>query len=151
MYAVIKTGGKQYRVAPGDLVTVEKLAGDPGAALAFDEVLMVGEGEAVESRRAFRLRRQGLGRSRRAYARREDHRLQEAPAAELAAQERPPPGSDGVAHHRDRRPRQGRAGRRRAAQPKRNQSGVHEEGRKRSAPGGAGAADDNRSSKRHGT
>jgi large subunit ribosomal protein L21 len=47
MYAVIKTGGKQYRVSPGDLMVVEKLAGEPGAKVAFGEVLMVGEGEAV--------------------------------------------------------------------------------------------------------
>ncbi|HEX4741346.1 MAG TPA: 50S ribosomal protein L21, partial [Caulobacteraceae bacterium] len=47
MYAVIKTGGKQYRVQAGDLIVVEKLAGEPGAELAFDEVLMLGEGEAV--------------------------------------------------------------------------------------------------------
>jgi large subunit ribosomal protein L21 len=47
MYAVIKTGGKQYRVKPGDVLVVERLEGDPGAKLAFDQVLMVGEGEAV--------------------------------------------------------------------------------------------------------
>lgn len=47
MYAVIKTGGKQYRVSPGDLLVVEKLDGEPGAAVAFGEVLMLGEGEAV--------------------------------------------------------------------------------------------------------
>ena len=47
MYAVIKTGGKQYRVSPGDLMVVEKLAGEPGSAVAFGEVLMVGEGDAV--------------------------------------------------------------------------------------------------------
>ena len=47
MYAVIKTGGKQYRVSPGDLMIVEKLAGEPGASVAFAEVLMVGEGDAV--------------------------------------------------------------------------------------------------------
>ncbi|HVN87146.1 MAG TPA: 50S ribosomal protein L21 [Candidatus Binatia bacterium] len=39
-YAVIRTGGKQYRVAPGDLIRIEKLAGDAGAAVAFNEVLM---------------------------------------------------------------------------------------------------------------
>jgi large subunit ribosomal protein L21 len=44
---VIKTGGKQYRVSPGDLMVVEKLVGEPGANVAFGEVLMVGEGEAV--------------------------------------------------------------------------------------------------------
>ncbi len=47
MYAVIKTGGKQYRVQPGDLLVVEKLEGEPGAAVAFGEVLMLGDGEAV--------------------------------------------------------------------------------------------------------
>src|ERR1700675_107897 len=47
MYAVIKTGGKQYRVRAGDLLVVEKLDGEPGAKLAFDQVLMIGEGEAV--------------------------------------------------------------------------------------------------------
>ena len=47
MYAVIKTGGKQYRVQPGDVLIVEKLAGEPGEKVAFDQVLMVGEGEAV--------------------------------------------------------------------------------------------------------
>jgi large subunit ribosomal protein L21 len=47
MYAVIKTGGKQYRVSPGDMLIVEKLAGEPGEKVAFDHVLMIGEGEAV--------------------------------------------------------------------------------------------------------
>ncbi len=42
MYAVIKTGGKQYRVQPGDLLVVEKLEGEVGAQIAFDHVLMVG-------------------------------------------------------------------------------------------------------------
>jgi len=42
MYAVIKTGGKQYRVQPGDLLVVEKLEGEVGAQVAFDHVLMVG-------------------------------------------------------------------------------------------------------------
>ena len=42
MYAVIKTGGKQYKVAPGNLVAVEKLAGESGDAVAFEAVLLVG-------------------------------------------------------------------------------------------------------------
>lgn len=41
MYAVIETGGKQYRVAPGTSVKVEKLAGDPGADITFDKVVAV--------------------------------------------------------------------------------------------------------------
>ncbi|MCB1477920.1 MAG: 50S ribosomal protein L21 [Rhodobiaceae bacterium] len=44
MFAVIKTGGKQYRVAADDVITVEKLAGEPGDVVAFESVLMVGEG-----------------------------------------------------------------------------------------------------------
>ena len=47
MYAVIKTGGKQYRVSPGDILVVEKLAGDAGAEISFDQVLAVGEGADV--------------------------------------------------------------------------------------------------------
>jgi large subunit ribosomal protein L21 len=47
MYAVIKTGGKQYRVQPGDLLVVEKLDGEPGAAVSFGDVLMLGDGDAV--------------------------------------------------------------------------------------------------------
>jgi len=47
MYAVIKTGGKQYRVQPGDVLVVEKLDGEPGAAVAFGDVLMLGDGDAV--------------------------------------------------------------------------------------------------------
>lgn len=44
MFAVIKTGGKQYRVAADDVVTLEKLAGNAGDTVEFTEVLMVGEG-----------------------------------------------------------------------------------------------------------
>jgi len=47
MYAVIKTGGKQYRVKPGDVLVVEKLAGAPGDKVSFDQVLAIGEGESV--------------------------------------------------------------------------------------------------------
>ncbi len=42
MYAVIKTGGKQYRVAPEDVLTIEKLSGEPGDVIEFGEVLMFG-------------------------------------------------------------------------------------------------------------
>lgn len=46
MYAVIRTGGKQYRVAEGDVVRVELLTGESGAEVKFDEVLMIGGTEA---------------------------------------------------------------------------------------------------------
>jgi large subunit ribosomal protein L21 len=48
MYAVIRTGGKQYRVAAGDKLRVEKLLADVGAEVLLDQVLMVGEGDAVK-------------------------------------------------------------------------------------------------------
>ncbi|HTP29220.1 MAG TPA: 50S ribosomal protein L21 [Anaeromyxobacteraceae bacterium] len=46
MYAVIRTGGKQYRVNQGDRLRVEKLAGDVGGQLLFEVLLVGGEGEA---------------------------------------------------------------------------------------------------------
>jgi large subunit ribosomal protein L21 len=46
MYAVIESGGKQYRVQPGDIVQVEKLEGDVGASLKFDQVLFFSKGTA---------------------------------------------------------------------------------------------------------
>ncbi len=49
MYAVIKTGGKQYRVAEGDVVRIEKLNADVGSEVTFDEVLMVGEGADIKA------------------------------------------------------------------------------------------------------
>jgi len=48
MYAVIKTGGKQYRVEQGAQLRVEALAAEVGAAVAFEQVLLVGAGEAVK-------------------------------------------------------------------------------------------------------
>jgi large subunit ribosomal protein L21 len=47
MFAVIRTGGKQYKVAKDDVIAVEKLAGEPGATIEFGEVLMVGDGAEV--------------------------------------------------------------------------------------------------------
>ncbi len=107
MFAVIKTGGKQYSVSAGDAITVMTLAGEPGDAVTFDNVLMLaGDGEPrvgapfIEGASVF-------GRDRRAEARAESHRLQEAAAAELEAQARPSPGSDAGAHHRRRDRRRG--------------------------------------------
>lgn len=47
MYAVLTTGGKQYRVEPGSELEVERLSGDAGSSVTFDRVLLVGDGEAV--------------------------------------------------------------------------------------------------------
>ena len=48
MYAVIKTGGKQYRVVSGEKLKIEQIPADVGAELTLDHVLMVGEGETVK-------------------------------------------------------------------------------------------------------
>ena len=48
MYAVLNTGGKQYKVAKGDVIQIEKLEGDVGASVQLDKVLMVGEGDKVQ-------------------------------------------------------------------------------------------------------
>ena len=48
MYAIIETGGKQYRVTEGDVITVEKLKIDVGTKVTFDNVLIMGEGEDAQ-------------------------------------------------------------------------------------------------------
>ena len=48
MYAVVQTGGKQYRVAEGDTIKVEKLTADEGASIELEKVLMVTDGEDVK-------------------------------------------------------------------------------------------------------
>ena len=47
-YAVIRTGGKQYRVATGDVLRIEKLAAEPGAEVHFTEVLVTAQGGSVQ-------------------------------------------------------------------------------------------------------
>ena len=47
MYAVIKTGGKQYRVQPGDVIVVEKIDGEAGSAVSLGEILMLGGDKGV--------------------------------------------------------------------------------------------------------
>jgi large subunit ribosomal protein L21 len=92
MYAVFKTGGKQYRVASGDKVRVEKLPGNVGDAVAFDSVLLLGglEGAAIKLGRPLvggakveaKIVGQGLGkkliifkfRRRKNYRRKNGHR-----------------------------------------------------------------------------
>ncbi len=48
MYAVIQTGGKQYRVSEGDTIRVEKLAAEPGAEVTFEQVLLVADGDKIK-------------------------------------------------------------------------------------------------------
>ena len=48
MYAVFRTGGKQYRAAKGDVLRLEKIEGNEGASVSFDEVLLIGEGSNIK-------------------------------------------------------------------------------------------------------
>ncbi|HZV18950.1 MAG TPA: 50S ribosomal protein L21 [Sphingobium sp.] len=48
MFAVVRTGGKQYRVAAGDKIVVEKLAGNAGDTITLDDVLLAGEGSEIK-------------------------------------------------------------------------------------------------------
>ena len=92
MYAVIKAGGKQYRVNPGDEVKVEKLKGDVGDSVTFDQVLLTSDGETVRAGKPFledakvtgRITRQGKHRKilvfkykrRKGYRKKVGHRQQ---------------------------------------------------------------------------
>jgi hypothetical protein len=49
MFAIVRTGGKQYRVAAGDKIVVEKIAGEAGATIALDDILLAGEGADFQS------------------------------------------------------------------------------------------------------
>lgn len=53
MYAVIKSGGKQYRVSPGDEVKIEKIQGEVGEEIRFDSVLLVSDGEQIQVGRPY--------------------------------------------------------------------------------------------------
>ncbi len=48
MYAVFRTGGKQYRASKGDVLRLEKIEGNEGASVSFDEVLLIGEGSNIK-------------------------------------------------------------------------------------------------------
>ncbi len=49
MYAVVRSGGKQYRVEEGELITLDRLAGEPGGEVTLGEVLLVADGERVSA------------------------------------------------------------------------------------------------------
>ena len=48
MYAVIKTGGKQYRVAKDQIISIETLVGEPGQSIDFEEILMIADGDKIQ-------------------------------------------------------------------------------------------------------
>ena len=80
MFAIVRTGGKQYRVAAGDKIVVEKLDGEAGASMTLGDVLLAGEGSELQAVE----RSDRLGRDHRAGEGRQGHRLQEAAPAQLS-------------------------------------------------------------------
>ena len=111
MFAVLKTGGKQYRVAANDILTVEKLPAEAGETVEFDEVLMLG-GDEVTVGAPFVAGAVVTAEVLEQLRGREGDLVQEAPAQALvAAQARPPAVPDAGAHHRHfRRRQEGREG-----------------------------------------
>ena len=59
MFAVMTTGGKQYRVEAGSELVIERVAGDPGSSITFDRVLLLGDGDVGYRRDAHRCGRVG--------------------------------------------------------------------------------------------
>ena len=101
MFAVIRTGGKQYRVAKDDVIRVEKLVGEPGATVTLDDVLMIG-GEGAEPRAGTPVLAGASVTAELVAHTRGDkvHRLQEEAPPQLPPQERSQAGPDRAAHHR---------------------------------------------------
>ena len=100
-YAVIKTGGKQYRVIEGQTLLIERLPDDVGATVALQPLLLAGDGDPVFEGDGLAAGRRP-GRDRRAPARPEAPRLQVQAQARLQAPHGPPPGADAHPHHLDR-------------------------------------------------
>ena len=84
MFAVIKTGGRQYRVVPDDVLEIGKIAGDVGTIVQLGEVLVVG-GDTPVLGMPDGGRRFGCGRSAGPQARPQGDRVQEAPPQEFDA------------------------------------------------------------------
>ncbi len=90
MFAIVQTGGKQYRVAPGDILRVERLPGDRGDEVQLDQVLLVADGDSIQvgkplvegARVLGEILRQGQGKKiivfkkkrRKKYRRKQGHR-----------------------------------------------------------------------------
>ena len=94
MFAVVRTGGKQYRVAAGDKIAVEKLAGEAGDTIVLGDVLLAGEGGDMADASKVKV----SAEDHRPGEEREGDRFQEASPSQLSPQERPPPADDAAAH-----------------------------------------------------
>ena len=101
MYAIVETGGKQYRVAEGDVITVEKPRADEGEEIVLDRVLMVGERRRGEGRKAPGRRGQGDRQGDRPRQKAEDPGLQVQAEEELPPALRPPAAVHEAQDHQD--------------------------------------------------
>ena len=100
MFAVVKTGGKQYRVAKDDIVIVEKIAGEEGDVVALDDVLMIGEEGKAPTVGTPRVDKAAVFAEVVEQERRQGHRFQEKTSTELSPQKRSPSGTDRIARCR---------------------------------------------------
>ena len=91
MYAVVKTGGKQYRVSPGEKLKVEQITADVGAEVVLDQVLMVGEGDSVRLGQPVVAGATVKATVVEPRARRQGHDFQDAPAQALPEASGPSP------------------------------------------------------------
>ena len=100
MFAVIRTGGKQYRVTPNAVLKVEKLEAEPGATVTFTDVLALGTGSGLTLGSPVVAGRRGHRDGDCAGPAGQGHHLQEASPAEQPPQERPPPACHRAARRR---------------------------------------------------
>ena len=98
MFAVVRTGGKQYRVAAGDKIAVEKLSGEAGETITLGDVLLAGDGGEVKDAKGVVVSAEIIAQAKT----RKGDRFQEASPPQLSPQERPPPADDPAAHRRCR-------------------------------------------------
>ncbi len=131
MFAVVRTGGKQYRVAAGDKIAVEKLAGEAGDTVVLDDVLLAGDGADIKDSK-------GLTVSAEIVAQARGEKVivfKQAPPAQLSSPQRPSPVADDPQDRRDRYRRaqegcrQGCRARRRDGRGRTRQEGAGQEGR----------------------
>jgi len=88
MYAVIRTGAKQYRVQPGDVLEVELLDGEKGKEIALEDVLLIADGEKIQVGKPNIKGARVTARSLRGQEGQESHRLQVPPPRRLPPQTR---------------------------------------------------------------
>ena len=90
MYAVIRSGGKQYRVAPGETIRVERLEGKVGGKVTFDDVMAVSTDEKKISRRRARRQGQSHRQNRSTWPRPESSKFEVQDGRPIQDSDRPP-------------------------------------------------------------